>query len=149
MSPPGARHAHPYHHLGVQDPTPALRQLSEYARPHALQGDVARSLPYSVTPLQPNPLDPYYRMAAMYPPGSRERLELELDREKRERDARERDMREKELRDMELREKMKHDLPPEMKPPGVYARTCANALQRRMDVQCTYVIVKINVLVVY
>ena len=63
-----------------------------------------------------HPLDPYYRMASMYPPGSRERLELELDREKRERDARERDLRERELREMELREKMKHEL--EMKPPG-------------------------------
>ena len=56
----------------------------------------------------------------MYPPGSRERLELELDREKRERDARERDLRERELREMELREKMKQEL--EMKPPGGYIR---------------------------
>lgn len=53
---------------------------------------------------------------AVYIAGSRERLELELDREKRERDARERELRERELRDMELREKMKHEL--EMKPPG-------------------------------
>lgn len=50
----------------------------------------------------------------MYPPGSRERLEMELERDKRERDARERDMRERELRDLELREKMKQDL--ELKP---------------------------------
>ena len=44
------------------------------------------------------------------------RLELELERDKRERDARERELRERELRDMELREKMKQEL--EMKPPG-------------------------------
>lgn len=54
-----------------------------------------------------------YRLG-MYPPGSRERLEMELERDKRERDARERDMRERELRDLELREKMKQDL--ELKP---------------------------------
>ena len=53
-----------------------------------------------------------YRMAAaaqLYPHGSRERLEMELDREKRERDARERDLRERELRDMEIQEKLKRD----------------------------------------
>lgn len=48
----------------------------------------------------------------MYP-GSRERLELELERDKRERDAREREIREREIRDMEMREKM------EMKAPGL------------------------------
>ena len=54
-----------------------------------------------------------YRLG-MYPPGSRERLEMELERDKRERDARERDMRERELREIEMREKMKADL--ELKP---------------------------------
>ncbi len=44
------------------------------------------------------------------------RLELELERDKRERDARERDLRERELREMEMREKMKAEM--EMKPPG-------------------------------
>ena len=90
-------------------------------------GEAPRGLAaaYSAGALPPNPLDPYYRMAAMYPPGSRERLELELDREKRERDARERDMREKELRELELREKMKQELPAEMKPPG--ACECASS----------------------
>ena len=54
-----------------------------------------------------------YRLG-MYPPGSRERLEMELERDKRERDARERDMRERELRELERREKMKQDM--ELKP---------------------------------
>ena len=86
-------------------------------------------------------MDQYYRMASMYPPGSRERLELELDREKRERDARERDIRERELRDLELREKMKQDL--EMKqsaagpppPPPGYDRLnpAAAAAAAQMD----------------
>ena len=45
--------------------------------------------------------------------NSRERLELELDREKRERDAREREMREHSLRDLEMREKLeKSSMPP-------------------------------------
>ncbi|XP_074653813.1 uncharacterized protein LOC141907971 isoform X2 [Tubulanus polymorphus] len=97
--------------------TPALRQLSEYARPHALGQDMSRQNPYSLANLPPS-VDPmlHYRMASMYPPGSRERLELELERDKRERDARERELRERELREMELREKMKAEL--EMKPPG-------------------------------
>ncbi|XP_064643016.1 arginine-glutamic acid dipeptide repeats protein-like [Lineus longissimus] len=97
--------------------TPALRQLSEYARPHALGQEIPRTLPYSLASMPPS-MDPMlqYRMASMYPPGSRERLELDLEREKRERDAREREIRERELREMELREKMKAEL--EMKPPG-------------------------------
>ena len=47
------------------------------------------------------------------------RLELELERDKRERDARERELRERELREMELREKMKADM--DLKPPGMPA----------------------------
>ena len=77
--------------------------------------------PYSLAglghppPHHPSQMDPLmsYRLG-MYPPGSRERLELELERDKRERDAREREMRERELRDLELREKMKQDM--ELKP---------------------------------
>ncbi|XP_052284334.1 arginine-glutamic acid dipeptide repeats protein-like isoform X2 [Dreissena polymorpha] len=92
--------------------TPALRQLSEYAKPHAL-GQDPRSMPgYLGYPL----MDPM-RMAAMYPPNSRERLELELERDKRERDARERELREHELRSLEMREKLKAEM--EMKPPGM------------------------------
>ena len=48
--------------------------------------------------------------------GSRERLELELDREKRERDARERELRERELRDIEMCEKFAQER--DIKPPG-------------------------------
>jgi hypothetical protein len=44
------------------------------------------------------------------------RLELELERDKRERDAREREIREREIREMEMREKLKEI---EMKPPGI------------------------------
>lgn len=97
--------------------TPALRQLSEYARPHTLGQDFARSGPYGLSALPPH-MDPmlHYRLASVYPSGSRERLELELERDKRERDARERELRERELREMEMREKFKAEL--EMKPPG-------------------------------
>ncbi|XP_045161386.2 arginine-glutamic acid dipeptide repeats protein-like isoform X2 [Mercenaria mercenaria] len=92
--------------------TPALRQLSEYAKPHTL-GQDPRSMPgYLGYPF----MDPI-RMAAMYPPNSRERLELELERDKRERDARERELREHELRSLEMREKLKAEM--EMKPPGL------------------------------
>lgn len=45
------------------------------------------------------------------------RLELELERDKRERDARERELREQELRSLEMREKLKAEM--EMKPPGM------------------------------
>ncbi|XP_056008556.1 arginine-glutamic acid dipeptide repeats protein-like isoform X3 [Ostrea edulis] len=100
--------------------TPALRQLSEYAKKPTI------SMGGEPSPMShPGPYGPYhpgmdhllnYRIP-MYPPGSRERLELELERDKRERDAREREIREREIREMEMREKMKQDL--EMKPPGL------------------------------
>ncbi|CAC5356968.1 RERE [Mytilus coruscus] len=91
--------------------TPALRQLGEYAKPHTM-GDPSRPHPYGHMPPSMDPLLAY----RMYPPGSRERLELELERDKRERDAREREIREREIREMEMREKLKEI---EMKPPGL------------------------------
>ncbi|KAL4221663.1 hypothetical protein ACF0H5_019920 [Mactra antiquata] len=92
--------------------TPALRQLSEYAKPHTIGQDPRQIPGYLGYPF----MDPI-RMAAMYPPNSRERLELELERDKRERDARERELREHELRSLEMREKLKAEM--EMKPPGL------------------------------
>ncbi|XP_045161387.2 arginine-glutamic acid dipeptide repeats protein-like isoform X3 [Mercenaria mercenaria] len=102
--------------------TPALRQLSEYAKPHTLgmyQDTFAqcRQDPRSMPGYLGYPFMDPIRMAAMYPPNSRERLELELERDKRERDARERELREHELRSLEMREKLKAEM--EMKPPGL------------------------------
>lgn len=84
--------------------TPALRQLSEYARPHA--GFSPGTLPRTSLGLPPQCIDPmlHYQLNSMYGPSARERLELEhLEREKRDREMRE-------LRDRELSDRLKDEL---------------------------------------
>lgn len=83
--------------------TPALRTLSEYARPHVMS-PTNRNHPFFMTL---NPADPLlaYHMPNLYnaDPGMRER------------ELREREMREREIRERELRERMKPGF--EVKPP--------------------------------
>lgn len=89
--------------------TPALRQLSEYARPHTgfSPGGMPRNVPGGLG-LGPPAMDPmlHYQLASMYGPGARERLELELEREKRERELRE--LREREISDRFKEEMLKN-----------------------------------------
>ncbi|XP_004679363.1 PREDICTED: arginine-glutamic acid dipeptide repeats protein [Condylura cristata] len=83
--------------------TPALRTLSEYARPHVMS-PTNRNHPFYV-PL--NPTDPLlaYHMPGLY----------SVDPTVRERELREREIREREIRERELRERMKPGF--EVKPP--------------------------------
>uniref|UniRef100_A0A8C5NG35 Arginine-glutamic acid dipeptide repeats protein n=1 Tax=Gouania willdenowi TaxID=441366 RepID=A0A8C5NG35_GOUWI len=83
--------------------TPALRTLSEYARPHVMS-PTNRNHPFFMTI---NPADPLlaYHMPSLY----------NADPAMRERELREREMREREIRERELRERMKPGF--EVKPP--------------------------------
>uniref|UniRef100_A0A669AUZ8 Arginine-glutamic acid dipeptide repeats protein n=1 Tax=Oreochromis niloticus TaxID=8128 RepID=A0A669AUZ8_ORENI len=83
--------------------TPALRTLSEYARPHVMS-PTNRNHPFFVSL---NPADPLlaYHMPSLY----------NADPAMRERELREREMREREIRERELRERMKPGF--EVKPP--------------------------------
>lgn len=86
--------------------TPALNRLSDYARPHAgLSPGAVRPPAIGLPPAMPSAPPPgldllhFGSMAALYPPGSQERMELE---------ARERELRE--LREREISDRIKQEI---------------------------------------
>ena len=93
---------------------------SEYARPHTgfSPGGMPRNVPGGLG--LPPAMDPmlHYQLASMYGAGARERLEMELEREKRERELRE--LREREISDRFKEEMLKNGsgMPPGMGLPG-------------------------------